>query len=358
MMKLSSGDVDASNIVRPTVDQLSAEDRQTYEAFIKECKEENTRRKEKEIEEKRQQFLSHFSRNRKGEFFKDKEVVTLSDEEEQAKANNNVSTSASPVTMEQISQLLVNGQEKVLATVQNMIDKSLGKQPLANDSSTPMSSVAGTFQNHAMPPESQATPAPQYGMPMNFYDGQKPTEQYNANGAVRLVSQTSPTGHGGLVPTGQTRIPTGQTGPGALVVYQSSPEPIASIPPAKADFSRTNRFTGYCVPPYAIMTYNPYTMPPQNSSYSYGAKPNNGYLQQTPYTQPNHSPQMPNNSSTNVQMANDSYFNQILEKHKKDLAIMFKKSFGIELKDKTLVCQKPYPESFDSIPYPQNFKVP
>ena len=62
--------------------------------------------------------------------------------------------------MEQISQLLVNGQEKVLATVQNMIDKSLGKQPLANDSSAPLSSVAGTFQNHAMPPESSATPAP------------------------------------------------------------------------------------------------------------------------------------------------------------------------------------------------------
>ena len=37
---------------------------------------------------------------------------------------------------------------------------------------------------------------------------------------------------------------------------------------------------------------------------------------------------------------------------------MFKESFGIELKDKTLVCQKPYPKSFDSIPYPQNFKVP
>ena len=58
--------------------------------------------------------------------------------------------------MEQISQLLVNGQEKVLATVQNMIDKSLGKQALANDSSAPMSSIAGTFQNHTMPPESSA----------------------------------------------------------------------------------------------------------------------------------------------------------------------------------------------------------
>ena len=137
MVKLSSNDVDASNIVRPTAYQLSAKDHQAYEAFIK-----------------RQWFLSHFSRNRKGEVFQDKEVVVLSDEEEQVKANNNISTSASPVTMEQISPLLVNGLEKLPASVQNMIDKSLGKQPLANDSSTPIYSVAGTFQNHAMPPES------------------------------------------------------------------------------------------------------------------------------------------------------------------------------------------------------------
>ena len=98
-------------------------------------------------------------------------MVILSDEEEQAKANNNVSTSASPVTLEQVSQLLVNGQEKMLATIQNMIDKSLGKQPLANVSSAPVSSVAGTFENAAMLPQSSATLARQYGMPMNFYDG-------------------------------------------------------------------------------------------------------------------------------------------------------------------------------------------
>jgi len=50
MVNLSSSDVDASNIVRLTPDQLPAEDRQPYEAFIKECEEENTRCKEKEIE--------------------------------------------------------------------------------------------------------------------------------------------------------------------------------------------------------------------------------------------------------------------------------------------------------------------
>jgi len=144
---------------------------------------------------------------------------------------------------------------------------------------------------------------------------------------------TSQTGHGGPVPTGS----------GALVAYSSSPEPITSVPPVSADFSRMN---------------NSYTMPPQGSGYSYGTMPNNGHLQQIPYTQPNHETHAPNNSSVNLQKPNDSYFNQILEKHKKDLAVMFKETFGVELKDKTLVCQKPYPESFDSIPYPQNFKVP
>ena len=96
--------------------------------------------------------------------------------------------------------------------------------------------------------------------------------------AVRAVSQTGPTGHGGPVPTGQTGIPTGQSGPGALVTYQSSPEPIASIPPVQTDFSWKNRFTGYCVPPYATMTYNPYTMSPQSLGFSYSVAPNNGYL--------------------------------------------------------------------------------
>jgi len=159
-----------------------------------------------------------------------------------------------------------------------------------------------------MPPESSATPTPQYGMLMNFYDGQKTSEQYYAHGAVRSVSQTGPTDLSGPVPIGQTGFTTGQTGPGALVVYQSSPKPIASILPVQADFSRTNGFASYCVPPYATMTYNPYT-PPQNLGYSYGAVPNSGYLQQTPYAQPNHAPQMPNNSNTNVQRPNDSYFN-------------------------------------------------
>ena len=101
MVKLSNpGEIDPDNISRPSVDELPPEDCQAYEAFIKECEEERKRRKEKELEEKCQWFLSHFSKNRKGDVSKDKEVVILSDEEEQAKSNTNVSTSASPDILE------------------------------------------------------------------------------------------------------------------------------------------------------------------------------------------------------------------------------------------------------------------
>src|SRR6185503_14345553 len=335
MVKLSNpGEIDPDNISRPSVDELPPEDRQVYEAFIKECEEENKRRKEKELEEKRRWFLSHFSKNRKGDISKDKDVVILSDEDEQAKSSATVSATTPP-TLEQITQLVVNGQEKILATVQNMIDKSLGKQPLIDDSGTPRPNIDGTFYHNIMHFESSAAHAPQYGMPMNFY-GQKTPEQYHAHGAVGPVSQTGQTGHGG-------QVPIGPVGSGALVAYPSSPEPITSVPYVSAGFSRMN---------------NLYTMPPQGSGYSYGTMPNNGHLLQIPYIQPNHIPHVPNSSNTNVQRPNDSYFNQILEKHKKDLDVIFKETFGVELKDKTLVCQKPYPESFDSIPYPQNFKVP
>ena len=66
--------------------------------------------------------MSHFSKNRKGDISKDKEVVILSDEEEQTKSSATVSAATSPITLEQISQLVVSGQEKILSTIQNMID--------------------------------------------------------------------------------------------------------------------------------------------------------------------------------------------------------------------------------------------
>ena len=61
---------------------------------------------EKELEEKRRWFLSHFSKNRKGDICEDKEVVVLSDEDEQAKSSATVSATTPP-TLEQITQLLL-----------------------------------------------------------------------------------------------------------------------------------------------------------------------------------------------------------------------------------------------------------
>ena len=119
---------------------------------------------------------------------------------------------------------------------------------------------------------------------MNFYNSQRSPEQYRTHGAVGPVSPIGQTGHGGPVPTGQT-------GSGALVAYSSFPEQIASVPHVSADFSRMNN--------------------------SYGAVPNNGHMQRIPYTQTNHAPHMPNNSSVNMQKSNDSYFNQILESIRK-----------------------------------------
>ena len=80
-------------------------------------------------------------------------MVILSNEDEQAKVKANVSSAASLVTLEQVSRLLAVDQEKMLATVQNKIDRSLGKQPLANDNNAPKSNVVGTSQHNVMPLE-------------------------------------------------------------------------------------------------------------------------------------------------------------------------------------------------------------
>jgi len=80
-------------------------------------------------------------------------------------------------------------------------------------------------------------------MPMNYYEGKKTPKQYSAIRSPGLVSQTNQTGYGGPVSTGLT-------GSGALVAYQSSPEPIATIPPVHVDLRRTNGFADYWVPLY------------------------------------------------------------------------------------------------------------
>jgi len=122
-------------------------------------------------------------------------VILFFDEEEQAKSSASVSAAIYPITLEQISPSVVSGQEKILATVQGMIDKSLGKQPLTDDGSAPGFNVDNTFQYNTMPPESSAAYAHYYGMSMNFYNGQKGPNYYRAHGAVGPVTPTGQTSH-------------------------------------------------------------------------------------------------------------------------------------------------------------------
>ena len=128
-------------------------------------------------------------------------------------------------------------------------------------------------------------------------------------------------------------------------MYQHVPEPLAVVPLVQANYGRTNAGFGY-VPPHNTLTNNTYPMPSQGSV----------YLQQS-YVQPIRISQQSPNDGEPSWMA-DPYLKGLFDDYKRDLANMTKDTFGVEVKDKTLACQKPYPESFDSLPYPQGFKVP
>jgi hypothetical protein len=52
-----------------------------------------------------------------------------------------------------------------------------------------------------------------------------------------------------------------------------------------------------------------------------------------------------------MQKSNDPYYDQQLQKYKRDLAIMFKEIFSIEL-NKRIVCKKSFHVSFGTKPYP------
>ena len=64
------GDIDAANIQRPTVQQLSAEHQKVLDGIQKKVREEKEKEKEKEIqrleEEAMNQYISYFSIDRQG----------------------------------------------------------------------------------------------------------------------------------------------------------------------------------------------------------------------------------------------------------------------------------------------------
>ena len=335
------GEVDADNIARPTANELSAEDRQCYEELLQE---EEMERARKKFEDKTQWYLSHFSKDRKGAVSKDKEVVMVTDEKEDDKSTTSVTYPSAPITYDQMQNLLLIGQKQTITICQGLIEKTLGKQSTTMNGSDMNSDLVGVSNSSAtIPPKD-----PQFGMPMS-YSTQGTPGQFGQPAPVIPVLGTGPIGPSTSQQYGQTPVRpvpgTGPTGSGAMVMYQHVPEPLAVVPHVQANYGRTNAGFGY-VPPHNTLTNNTYPMPSQGSV----------YLQQS-YVQPIRISQQSPNDGEPSWMA-DPYLKGLFDDYKRDLANMTKDTFGVEVKDKTLACQKPYPESFDSLPYPHGFKVP
>ena len=126
-----------------------------------------------------------------------------------------MSTSSPPssfVTINDPTTVIDTLRLSMIENMQNMVDKSLGKRVEgAND----IAFVSKTVMPHIPSTSTSAAPMvdPQYDMPLNCFAGQTPPPPSGQNRPVRPLG------------------PTGQTGPGAMVPYPSSPEPLATIPP-------------------------------------------------------------------------------------------------------------------------------
>jgi hypothetical protein len=169
-------------------------------------------------------------------------------------------------------------------------------------------------------------------MTLNYFAGQTPLPSSGQNRSVRPL---------GL---------TGQTGPGAMVHFPSSPEPIVTIPPIQAASGRSggNTLVAQGIP----------FMVPFETGVGYGYAPNpqvNSRLQHYTfgsYTQPN---MMQSNASTTPM---PTTIQEVIDRFNANLAKQMKDDYGIEVKNKNLSYRKPYPSSFDSVPYPIGWCCP
>lgn len=100
-------------------------------------------------------------------------------------------------------------------------------------------------------------------MALNYFVGQTPPPQSDQITPVRP--------HGS----------TGQTGLGAMVLYASSPEPIATLPPVQVGSGRSSEVPDFVVP-YTTVAHGTLPAVPVGVGVSYGSMPNpqlNSHLQ-------------------------------------------------------------------------------
>jgi hypothetical protein len=219
----------------------------------------------------------------------------------------------------------------MIENMQNMVDKSLGKRVDGDDNVTSGSKTMAP-QTPSINTLAAHTVNPQIGMPLNYFAGQTTPPPSGQNRPVRPLG------------------PTGQTGPGAMVSFPSSPEPIVTIPPVQAAFARSGGNTSVAQGiPFMIRF---------ETGIGYGYTPNpqvNSRLQHHTsgsYTQPN---MMQSNASTTPM---PTTIQEVIDRFNANLAKQMKDDYGIEVKNKNLSYRKPYPSSFDSVPYPIGWRCP
>jgi anti-sigma factor RsiW len=216
---MSQCELDKNNIIDFTDEEISPEDRQSMEDFMKKKAEQDRQeleeRMKKKAKEDRLHYFSHFKKNREGKVKKIKDITFDTPPPE---VPPNVSTSSSPssfVTVNDLTIVMDSFCLSMIENMQNMVDKSLGKR-VEGDDNVASGSKTVAPQAPSINASAARTVNPQFGMLLNYFVGQTPTPPSGQNRPVRPL---------GL---------TGQTDPGAMVHFPSSPESIVTIPPVQA----------------------------------------------------------------------------------------------------------------------------
>jgi hypothetical protein len=120
------------NIINFTNEELSPEDRQVMQEFMKQIPERDRKEVEKLMKQKDEEYrlyyLSHFKKNREG---KVKMIKDITFDTPPPEVLPNVSISSSPssfVTVNDPTTVMDSFRLSMIENMQNMVDKSLGKR--------------------------------------------------------------------------------------------------------------------------------------------------------------------------------------------------------------------------------------
>jgi hypothetical protein len=167
---MSQFEIDKNNIINFTDEELSPEDRQDMENFMKQRAEQDRQEVEKlmqqKAEEDRLHYLSQVKKTRDG---KVKKIKDNTFDTPPPEVPPNVSTSSYPssfVTVNGLTTVMHSFRFSMIENMQNMVDKSLGKRVEGDDN---IASTSKTVAPHTQSINSSAaqTINPQYDMPLN-----------------------------------------------------------------------------------------------------------------------------------------------------------------------------------------------